>query len=133
LKDSFFKEYGMLNTFASIETTSFKTKIAEIMKAYSTLDPSENLKLEIDLVKSIMVSNIEKVLERGDAIDILVDRTSDLSEASTQFRRRTTVMRKRMCFENQKATMVTLGVFIILVYLLIGWGCGYPLFGSCLM
>lgn len=33
---------------------------------------------QVDEVKNIMVENIEKVLERGEKIELLVDKTDDL-------------------------------------------------------
>ena len=34
--------------------------------------------MQVDEVKSIMVDNIEKVLQRGEKIELLVDKTDDL-------------------------------------------------------
>lgn len=34
--------------------------------------------LQVDEVKNIMVDNIEKVLERGEKIELLVDKTDNL-------------------------------------------------------
>jgi hypothetical protein len=46
-----------------------------------------------DSVKNVMVQNIEKVLERGERIDILVDKTDTLNQASFAFKKRSTELR----------------------------------------
>ena len=42
-------------------------------------DALTKAKMEVDQVKGIMVQNIEKVLERGEHIDLLVDKTENLA------------------------------------------------------
>lgn len=38
------------------------------------------LSMQVDEVKNIMVNNIEKVLERGEKIELLVDKTDNLRD-----------------------------------------------------
>lgn len=79
-----------------------------------------------------MVKNIESVLERGEHISILVDKTDALNSASLEFRHRSTGLRRAMYWKNMKWTVLAVLVGIVCVYLLVGAGCGFPLWGQCL-
>ena len=54
------------------------------------------VKGEIDEVKSVMVSNIEKVLERGERIELLVDKTENLESSAVQFKTSSTALKRSM-------------------------------------
>lgn len=59
----------------------------------TTNDPLKQAKDDIGQVKDIMVKNVEQVLSRGERIDLLVDRTNDMSSQAFAFRKRSTVLR----------------------------------------
>jgi len=82
-------------------------------------------------VREVMSENIERVLERGERIDLLVDKTDRLGGSARDFRVRSRGLRRRMWWKNVKL-MVLLGVVVIfLIYLLVGMGCGLPGWGRC--
>ncbi|TPX37730.1 hypothetical protein SmJEL517_g00480 [Synchytrium microbalum] len=76
----------------------FSKVIAQQMEYYSnpSSDSIRHVQGEIEVVKDVMVSNIEKVLERGERIDILVDKTDSLNHASFAFKKRSTALRRQM-------------------------------------
>ena len=89
-------------------------------------DAIGNVQSEIENVRGIMTENIERVLERGERIDLLVDKTDRLGVGAHDFRVRSRGLRRRMWWKNVKL-MVLLGVVIIfLLYLFVGFGCGLP-------
>ena len=49
------------------------------------LTSPESVRSQIDEVKDIMVDNIDKVLARGEHIDLLVNQTNSLQSSSVQF------------------------------------------------
>lgn len=57
---------------------------------------------EIDSVRGIMTENIERVLERGERIDLLVDKTAGLEMGAREFRVRSRGLRRRMWWKNTK-------------------------------
>ena len=71
-------------------------------------------------------------MERGELIDNLVDRTNDLSEASQVFRRESREVSNQMWMKKYKTMALVGGVSVFVVYLLVGFGCGFPTFHSCL-
>ena len=81
---------------------------------------------EIDTVKGIMTENIERVLERGERIDLLVDKTDRLGQGSRQFRVGARRLRRQMWWKNVKLMALLVVVVIFLLYLFVGFGCGLP-------
>lgn len=57
---------------------------------------------EIESVRGIMTENIERVLERGERIDLLVDKTAGLQTSAGEFRMRSRGLRRRMWWKNTK-------------------------------
>ena len=89
-------------------------------------DAITNVQHDIDNVKGIMTENIERVLERGERIDLLVDKTDRLGVGAHDFRMRSRGLKRQMWWKNMKL-MVLLGVVVIfLIYLFVGFGCGLP-------
>jgi hypothetical protein len=87
---------------------------------------------EVDDVRELMLENINKVLQRGDKIDLLVDQTDRLTSSSTLFQKRAQQIKRNMWLSKAKFSLLVAGTFTILVYLLIGAECGYPLFNRCI-
>lgn len=81
---------------------------------------------EIESVRGIMTQNIERVLERGERIDLLVDKTDRLGEGARGFRVGARRLRRRMWWKNVKLMILLTVVVIFLVYLFVGFGCGLP-------
>ena len=86
------------------------------------MDKLYAVKEEVENVKNIMVNNIgnycgfspihdclDKVLERGDKIELLVERTEELGAHSHSFRVKSKKLRQSMCRKNLKWTII-LGV-----------------------
>lgn len=109
----------------------FNTVLKKLMVAYGTTeggkqDAITNTQREIDNVKGIMTENIERVLERGERIDLLVDKTDRLGVGAHDFRVRSRGLKRRMWWKNVKL-MALLGVVVVfLIYLFVGFGCGLP-------
>lgn len=95
-------------------------------------DAIRNVQREMDGVREIMTENIERVLERGERIDLLVDKTDRLGGSARDFRLRSRGLRRRMWWKNVKLMAMLTMVVIFLVYLLVGMGCGLPGWGRCL-
>jgi vesicle-associated membrane protein 7 len=59
-------------------------------------DAIQNAKAEIDETRGIMSKNIESILERGERIDLLVDKTDRLGGSAHEFRVRSRNLRRQM-------------------------------------
>ena len=109
----------------------FNGQLKKLMVSYGTTeggkqDAITNVQQDIDNVRGIMTENIERVLERGERIDLLVDKTYRLGGGAHDFRVRSRGLKRKMWWKNMKL-MVLLGVVIVfLIYLFVGFGCGLP-------
>ena len=56
-------------------------------------DKAKEVREEMDAVKDVMVQNIERVLERGERIDLLVNKTDHMNQTAFAFRQRSTTLR----------------------------------------
>ena len=74
---------------------------------------------KVDGVRSTMVANMEKVLARGDRMDVLVDKSETLSTSAGQFQQGSTALRRAMQCRYYKVTaLLTLVVLAVLAYVL---------------
>eukprot|EP00040_Diaphanoeca_grandis_P033850 m.208287 g.208287 ORF g.208287 m.208287 type:complete len:217 (-) comp33002_c14_seq3:92-742(-) len=75
---------------------------------------------QVDQVKGVMVQNIEKVLERQEHIDLLVDKAEGLEFSSHRFKKQSGSLRNAMWWQNQRfcigiVLLITIIVTIIIV------------------
>ena len=54
-----------------------------------------------------MISNIDKVLERGHQLDTLIDKSEKLTDNATKFEKATKSLRKQLWWNNQKVKLVS--------------------------
>ena len=81
---------------------------------------------EIEGVREIMTENIERVLDRGERLDLLVDKTGRLGDTARDFRVRSRGLRRRMWWKNVKLMVLLILVVVFLIYLFVAFGCGLP-------
>ena len=79
------------------------------MDYFSTNPNADKLKqatAQVDEVKAIMVNNIEQVIDRGDKIEALVDKTDSLYGNTVTFRHQATHLKRAMMWKNIKLTLI---------------------------
>lgn len=75
-------------------------------------------------VQNLMIENIDKVLDRGEKIELLVDRTEDLTESAQDFRYKSRKLKNKMFWKNVQLVVI-LVLIILAVLLVIVWlACG---------
>uniref|UniRef100_A0A7S0RCA4 V-SNARE coiled-coil homology domain-containing protein n=1 Tax=Pyramimonas obovata TaxID=1411642 RepID=A0A7S0RCA4_9CHLO len=125
LKDDFISKHGQAATEASAITSSldrsYGPRLKELMDQVSK-NPEEfskiaQVKQQVEEVKNIMMDNIEKVLDRGDRIELLVDKTEELRFQADTFYRSGRNLRRKMWWNNIK--MKLLIAFVVLLILVI--------------
>jgi vesicle-associated membrane protein 7 len=78
---------------------------------------------KVDEVKGIMMQIVEKVLVRGERLDVLVDRTDDLRDQAAKFQRQGTQLRKKMWWQNFRMQIIVVGVVVLLVVVIFLLAC----------
>ncbi|KAK9825798.1 hypothetical protein WJX74_008314 [Apatococcus lobatus] len=87
-------------------------------------DTINRVRGELAEVKNIMVENIEKVLDRGERIELLVDKTDHLQQESFVFRREARQLKNKLWWKNLRLWLVIAGVAVLLLYIAIAVVCG---------
>lgn len=99
---------------------SFNADLKSLMVEYGTTsggrdDAISTAQREIDDVRGIMTKNIEGLLERGERIDLLVDKTDRLGGSAREFRVRSRGLKRQMWWKNVKL----MGLLVLVVVLII--------------
>ncbi|KAI4365741.1 hypothetical protein MLD38_021703 [Melastoma candidum] len=124
IKEEFSKKYGGGKAAAAAPKSlnkEFGPKLKEQMQ-YCVDHPEEvskvaKVKAQVSEVKGVMMENIEKVLDRGEKIELLVDKTENLRSQAQDFRQQGTQMRRKMWLQHMKIKLIVLGIVI-------GFNCG---------
>ncbi|PRQ41550.1 putative Longin-like domain-containing protein [Rosa chinensis] len=111
-KDDFVVKYGggkAATAAANSLNKEFGSKLKEHMQ-YCVDHPEEigklaKVKAQVSEVKGVMMENIEKVLDRGEKIELLVDKTETLHHQAQNFRNVGTEMRRKMWLQNMKVRL----------------------------
>jgi vesicle-associated membrane protein 7 len=140
IKKRFLAQHGINTDFGNLPSygaASFNSDLKKLMVEYGTTkagqdDAFKNVQAEIENVRDIMSKNIEQVLERGERIDLLVDKTDRLGGSAHDFRIRSRGLKRRMWWKNVRLMALLVVVIVFLVYLLVGFGCGLPGWSRCI-
>jgi vesicle-associated membrane protein 7 len=126
MKSRFVAQYGSeapLQAIAFSYNEEFSRVLNDRMAFFNSseaeagIDNIGAVKSQIEDVKGTMVQNIEKVLERGEKIELLVDKTDRLNQQAFRFEsssrnlRRTLYWRKMRCYASVGAAVAFL-VFV---------------------
>lgn len=76
-----------------------------------TGDQISQLHRQVEDVRGIMAQNIERVVERGDRLDSLLEKTQDLEHAGTVFRATAKKVNRHMCLRNV-CMMIVIGIIV---------------------
>ncbi|WVZ60913.1 hypothetical protein U9M48_010872 [Paspalum notatum var. saurae] len=143
VKEDFTKRYGggkAATAAANSLNREFGSKLKEHMQ-YCVDHPEEisklaKVKAQVSEVKGVMMENIEKahlfslwiaralqstllVLDRGEKIELLVDKTENLRSQAQDFRQQGTKVRRKMWLQNMKIKLIVLGIIIALILIII--------------
>eukprot|EP00271_Cylindrocystis_brebissonii_P015646 TRINITY_DN385_c0_g7_i1.p1 TRINITY_DN385_c0_g7~~TRINITY_DN385_c0_g7_i1.p1 ORF type:complete len:230 (-),score=48.08 TRINITY_DN385_c0_g7_i1:106-795(-) len=98
------KEYG----------PKLKEHMKFVLEHPEEMNKLAKIQAQVSEVKGVMRDNIDKVLQRGEKFESLVEKTDDLREKANIFQKRTTEIRSKMWYENLRTKMVIIILFVIL-------------------
>eukprot|EP00003_Mantamonas_plastica_P014649 TRINITY_DN2532_c0_g3_i2.p1 TRINITY_DN2532_c0_g3~~TRINITY_DN2532_c0_g3_i2.p1 ORF type:complete len:204 (-),score=63.99 TRINITY_DN2532_c0_g3_i2:141-752(-) len=129
IKNRFVSEYGDRGrtALAYAMNESFSKVLQKQMEYYSnnpSADRIMQVRGEIDEVKNVMVQNIEKVLERGERIELLVDKTENLSTQAFKFKKQSGALKRQMWWQNAKLMLILILVVLAIIYFIVSAACG---------
>lgn len=128
IRSRFVAAYGTRGKHAlAYEMNEDFRKVLQKQSEYFTNNPQSDritrVKGEIEEVKGIMKENIEKVLDRGDKITLLVDKTATLNEQSYKFKKQSQAVKNAMWWKNAKLWIILIIVAILIVFFIIVAAC----------
>jgi vesicle-associated membrane protein 7 len=110
-----FAEEGELNR-------DFSPVLASQMERFSqegSGDQISTLQSQVEEVKGVMTQNIERVLERGQRLEDLMDKTNDLEAHAATFKKTSSRVQHRMWWRNTRWTIILIAVSILVVGIII--------------
>jgi len=135
IKERFFQQHS--HHMASVPPYSLTSELgpvlAERMAHYSNAaeaDALQKVKADLDHVRSIMLDNVDRVLERGERIDTLVSKADHLSFDAMNFRTEARRLRRTMQWRQIRYIIILCVGGTFLLYLLLALICGWG-FGRC--
>eukprot|EP01017_Pseudomicrothorax_dubius_P011137 TRINITY_DN14112_c0_g1_i1.p1 TRINITY_DN14112_c0_g1~~TRINITY_DN14112_c0_g1_i1.p1 ORF type:complete len:225 (+),score=68.60 TRINITY_DN14112_c0_g1_i1:131-805(+) len=104
--------------------------IREKAHAFTT-DPKLNtditfgkLREDINDVKKIMTENIDKLLEREEMIDVLVEKTNRMEAVSSNIKKNAVRIRREQYWSSVKTKVLIGLIAAVLIYLIFAFACG---------
>mmetsp|Transcript_1545 Transcript_1545/g.2959 ORF Transcript_1545/g.2959 Transcript_1545/m.2959 type:complete len:198 (+) Transcript_1545:523-1116(+) len=84
-------------------------------------DPSSDritqVKNELSEVKDVMVESIERVMERGERIELLVDKTDRLNQTSFKFEKSSRNLKNAMYYRKMRSYLIGFAVVICVLFI----------------
>ncbi|KNA07034.1 hypothetical protein SOVF_175620 [Spinacia oleracea] len=133
----FVKTYGraVLTAQAYAMNDEFSRVLSQQMEYYSS-DPNADiinrLRGEMSQVKNVMIQNIDKVLDRGDRLELLVDKTANLQGNTSRFRKQARRFRSNVWWKNVNFVVVLIFILLIILYAVLAFICHGLALPSCL-
>eukprot|EP00605_Chrysophyceae_sp_TOSAG23-4_P002517 GSChrysophyteH1.ASY1.ANO1.2782.1 assembled CDS len=127
--------------FSSVEQTAlafslndaFGPVLKQKMAQYSNSGSGDNIaavQARIDSVKDIMVENIDRVLERGEKIELLVDKSDRLNHTAMKFEKSSRTLKNEMYYRGIRNKIIIFVVVLLIIFFVVAMICGLD-FSSC--
>ncbi|XP_026194369.1 vesicle-associated membrane protein 7B [Cyclospora cayetanensis] len=136
LKNEFLPQYReaaetgiALSLQGSMESTL--KALLDSFNTHQTVDDFRQIRTQIDGIHSVMIDSIDKILQRGERIDLLVDQSEQLNQEAVTFRRQARRLKDAMWWRNVRIIALILGSISILGVILGMISCGGLTFPSC--
>ena len=91
-----------------------------------------NIKHKLNDVKELAKNNIDKILEKGEKLDLLVDTTGYLRHSSDNFYRSTRSYKRKLFYKKIKNTLIFILIFLFFIYFILILICGNLNLHNCL-
>ncbi|KAK9828831.1 hypothetical protein WJX72_002301 [[Myrmecia] bisecta] len=128
IKDRFLSAYadGAATAVAYEYNTDF-SRVLQQRCDYFSNDPNADainrVRGGITEVKNIMVENIEKVLDRGERIELLVDKTDHLQHEAFAFKRESRRLKHKMWWQNARLLAAVFAGVLLGAYIIVAFVC----------
>lgn len=95
-------------------------------KTYRSTDSKiYEINSEIESTKNTVLESIEKVLDRGEKIELLVHKSDQLDDQARKFNLHSRKLKNRMLWKNIKMTLILGLVCLVVIWLISSMICGF--------
>lgn len=115
--------YAMDSEFSQVLWT-YMQKYSQPQSDQATDGKVEQIREELDDLKGIMVKNIGSICDRGEKLNLLVDKTEELSQTSVSFKKNSTNLAWKIRCKNMKMGIILVLVLILVIYFIVSAACG---------
>merc|ERR1712217_355580 len=109
--------------------SEFRSTLQDLMEKHNSPDADRvaAMMVKVQNINDNLMESIDKILERQEKIELLVNRSQALSQSSSSFRREAVRLRRVVWWHNARsmAMLISLGVIAILIILFAS--CGFDL------
>jgi vesicle-associated membrane protein 7 len=134
MKARFHSTYGQRaqTAIAFAMSEDFSRVMCKQMDFYNgtAADSFSQVNTKLDDVKNIMVQNIEMVLERGEKLELLVDKTEQLQSQAFKFEKSSKELKLAMFWKRVKLYALIGFIVVFILWLLTSIICGFD-YKSC--
>lgn len=134
IRQRFVTNYGdsAQTAIAFAMNAEFSVVLQRQMDLYNSpsADQFAQVHRKLDDVKNVMVQNIEMVLERGEKLELLVDKTDRLNATAFTFEKSSRKLKEAMFWKKVKVYMLALSLVGFIVFIITWVACGAD-FGAC--
>ncbi|XP_072984178.1 vesicle-associated membrane protein 711-like isoform X2 [Typha latifolia] len=133
----FVKAYGRAchTALAYAMNEEFSRVLSQQMEYYSN-DPNADrinrIRGEMSQVRNVMIENIDKVLERGDRLEMLVDKTEHMQGNTIRFRKQARRFRSSVWCRNVKLMVILILLLLVIIYVVLAFVCHGVTLPSCI-
>jgi len=86
------------------------------------------VQLKLNEVKYVLGEVVDKVLQRGEKIELLVEKTDSLNQSAFKFQRASGALRRKMCWKNARMTLLAVFIMICVIAIIAAIVCAH---GGC--
>ncbi|XP_078434200.1 vesicle-associated membrane protein 714 [Wolffia australiana] len=132
----FMKNYGRVahSALAYSMNDEFSRVLHQQMEHFSSNPSADSLnrvRNEVSEIRTIMVENVDKILARGERIELLVDKTATMQNSSFHFRKQSRRLHRALWMKNAKLLAMLTCAMLLLLYIIIAACCGGITLPSC--
>jgi vesicle-associated membrane protein 7 len=136
IRDRFFTTFGatVREAIAYSADKEFKDELKGRMMYYNSDTSADRLRaarVNIDRTKDVMIENIDKVLARGEKIELLVTKTGQMAEEAVTLKRTASKVKSEMWWQNFKLKALVVLIIVVLLYFAAALSCGGLTFPYC--
>lgn len=120
-------------SFAHSLNSLFGSTLKEQMTCYNSQDKDKLyvLKQKVTAATDIMVENVDKILERGEKVELLVTKTQAMSKQSTSLKKMATQVKRRAYWKNMRIKIIIALVLLLIIFFITTFACGGFTYPSC--